>query len=298
MQNRRLRIALPCAFASLVLVAWHNTGFQEVTMKAQKVAGVVHMVEGQGGNLGVSVGSDGLLLIDDQFARLAPKIREALEDIAATAGLESGSPSYLINTHHHGDHTGGNAEFGEEAIILAHENVRARLMAPGGRGGAMAPEGLPVVTYEQGLSLHFNGEEIKLWHLPNGHTDGDTVVIFTGSNVVHMGDLFFNARFPYIDMDSGGSVGGYLANIESVLAVTDENTRFIPGHGELASRTDLERLHEVLDAVVSLVSEARERGESAEEMKSSGLLAEFAEWGTGYISSERMIDIVLRELNQ
>lgn len=297
MRIQRLRIALPLAFTSLLLIAWNHASTQEVKMVAQEVSGPVHMVEGRGGNLGVSIGEDGLLLIDDQFANLAPQIQEALDKIAADAGFESGVPRFLINTHFHGDHTGGNAIFGKQATILAHENVRARLMQPGQRG-AMPKAGLPVVTYAEGISLHFNDEEIRLIHMPHGHTDGDTVVHFTGSNVVHMGDLMFNGRFPYIDMDSGGSVTGYLANIETVLGLTDEDTQFIPGHGALGERADLEGLFEALDFAVSTISEAKESGRTLEEIKASDLLSEYAEWGTGFISTERMIDMVWRELNQ
>ena len=297
MNLRTKRLALPLACSTLLLVAWRLTPAQEVEMIAEHVAGPVHMITGQGGNLGASVGADGVLLIDDQFARLAPKIRASLDELAEAASLDSGAPRFLINTHHHPDHTGGNADFGVTATILAHENVRTRLLGSG-RGGSMAPEGLPVITFADGLSVHFNGEELRLLHLPAGHTDGDTVIFFSESNVVHMGDLMFNGRFPYVDIDSGGSVAGYIANIERVLEATDADTRFIPGHGALADRADLEALAATLKDVVRLVREAHGRGESAEDMKGAGLLAKYEAWGEGFITAGRMIDTVLRELSR
>lgn len=292
MQVQRLRLALPVVFTSLLLVAWKSKSAQDTAMMAQNVAGPVHMVIGQGGNLGVSAGPDGVLLIDDQFANMAEKIQASLDGIAKEAGLDSGAPRFLINTHHHGDHTGGNLEFGKVATIIAHENVRSRLMQ------GMEALGLPTLTFAEGMSVHFNGEEIRLLHLPHGHTDGDTVVFFTSSNVVHMGDLFFNARFPFIDIDSGGTVSGYLANIQTVLAATDANTQFIPGHGELASRADLQKLHEVLSDVREVVMAAATEGMSAEEIKAADLFSEYESWGTGFISTSRLIDIILREMNQ
>jgi glyoxylase-like metal-dependent hydrolase (beta-lactamase superfamily II) len=295
MRSQGLRLAPPLAFFSLLLVAWRLSPAQEVELIPEHVAGPVHMITGQGGNLGVSAGPDGVLLIDDQFAPLAPKIQASLAALAEAAGLDSGAPRFLINTHHHGDHTGGNAIFGEAATILAHANVRARLLAPG-RGEPMVAAGLPVVTYADGLSLHFNGEEIRLVHLPRGHTDGDTAVFFTGSKVVHVGDLFFNGRFPFIDIDGGGSIAGYLEGIQLVLDLTDANTRYIPGHGPLASRADLEALHAMLIDAQGLVRGALAEGKSADDMKAAKLLEKYAAWGWGFVDAGRMIDTLVRGL--
>ena len=183
--------------------------FSKVEIKATKVAGNVYMLEGAGGNIGVSVGSDGLLIVDDQFAPLADKIHAALR------GLSPASLKFVLNTHWHGDHTGGNAAFSAEAPIIAQENVRKRMATDqvvfGDKVPASPKEALPVITFDDKVSVHFNGEEIKAIHFPAGHTDGDSVIFFTGSNVVHMGDDFFAGRFPFVDIGSGGSVQGMTA---------------------------------------------------------------------------------------
>jgi cyclase len=208
--------------------------FSKVEIKVIPVAGKVYMLEGAGGNIGVSVGEDGILLVDDQFEPLAPKIRAALGGIAG-AGSGGGKIKLLINTHWHGDHVGGNKVFGPEATILAQTNVRRRLATEQTvRGEKVAPlpsQALPVVTYDQAVSVHWNGEEIKVVHFPHGHTDGDSVVFFTGSNVVHMGDDFFNGMFPFVDLGTGGSVQGLIDNVTRVLAMMPPDAKVIPGHG-------------------------------------------------------------------
>ena len=162
--------------------------FASVTIETVPVTGNISMLIGSGGNIGVSTGSDGLLIIDDQYGPLAAKIRAALSQ------LSSDTPKFLLNTHFHGDHTGGNADFGAASIIIAHENVRGRLMAGGSPGSA-----LPVITFDEDVTVHFNGESITLIHMPRGHTDTDSVVMFEESNVIHMGDHFFNGGFPFVD---------------------------------------------------------------------------------------------------
>ena len=207
-RSRGARAAIVSAvlIAAAGVSAAQQTDFTKVEMKPTQVAGQVWMLEGLGGNIGVSVGEDGILIVDDQFAPLADKIRAALK------GMGEGKLKFVLNTHYHGDHTGANPAFGPEAPIIAHHNVRVRLLTESRRGERVTPpmakEGLPVITYADGLSIHFNGEEIRVLHLPGGHTDGDSVVLFTGSNVVHMGDDFFHNRFPFVDLDAGGASRG------------------------------------------------------------------------------------------
>src|SRR5438045_6378007 len=188
----------------------------KVEIKVQKVAGTVYMLTGAGGNIGASIGDDGIVLIDDQFAPLAPKIKEALKSI-------SDKPiRFILNTHFHGDHTGGNEVFGKEGTIIAHDNVRKRLESGTKAMNNTTPPApkaaLPVVTFNDRATLHVNGEDIRLTYLPHGHTDGDTMVEFTKSNVVHMGDDFFLMNFPFIDRENGGSVKGLIANLDKALA--------------------------------------------------------------------------------
>src|SRR5690242_9404394 len=201
---KSLVVAFVLLFASSV--AAQETDYSKVQIKATKVAGNVYMLEGAGGNIGVSVGADGILIVDDEFAPLADKIRASLKT------LGQGKLKFILNTHWHGDHTGGNVAFGPEATIIAHDNVRKRLATEQKVLGQTTPaspkEALPVITFDQSLSVHFNGEDIRAIHFPHGHTDGDSVIFFSASNVVHLGDDLFAGRFPFVDLDSGGSVEG------------------------------------------------------------------------------------------
>src|SRR5258705_8486485 len=198
-----------------VAIARPQGDMSKVEIKSSPVAGNVYMLQGSGGNIGVSVGTDGTLIVDDEFAPLADKIRAALKK------LGEGKLRYVLNTHWHGDHTGANAQFGAEASIIAHDNVRKRLsgeMKPPSGAATPAPrEALPVITFDQSLSVHFNGEEIRVIHFPHGHTDGDSIIFFTRSNVVHIGDDFFAGRFPFVDLASGGDVEGVIKNVGDII---------------------------------------------------------------------------------
>jgi cyclase len=257
----------------------------KVEIKATKVAGNVWMLEGAGGNIGVSAGPDGLLVIDDQFEPLADKIRAALK------GISPAKLSFLINTHHHGDHTGANAVFGKEMTILAQENVRKRL-TEGEK--PMAPSGLPVITYADGVSVWFNGEEIRVFHAPHGHTDGDSIVWFKTSNVVHMGDQFFNGMFPFIDVDTGGSVAGYTKNLADVLAKVPKDVKVIPGHGALATVAEVEKAHTMLVETAAYVAKEKGAEVSLEDAKKAGLPDTWKSWATGFMPVERWVEFLYR----
>lgn len=253
--------------------------FAGVEITSTPVAGGIHMLEGRGGNIGLSIGSDGVLMVDDQFAPLAGRITAAIESLGGAL------PAYVLNTHYHGDHTGGNPIFGESGVVVAHENVRVRLVSEG-----MAPAGLPVVTYEEGIQLHFNGERIDVIHLPNGHTDGDSAVWFRDAGVLHLGDHFFNGRFPYVDVPGGGSVDGLVANIEGLLETIPADTRIIPGHGALASVDDLRAYVTVVRESQAMVREAVAGG-TVGDLERDGF-GQWGDWGSGFISAERWIAIV------
>lgn len=271
--------------------------FAAVEMKATHVAGSVYMLEGAGGNIGVSVGSDGILIVDDQFAELADKIRAAL------GALGEGRLRFILNTHYHGDHVGANPVFGPEATIIAHDNVRRRLSEPqAGPGGRapMDPSGLPVITFDASLSVHFNGEEIRMLHVPHGHTDGDSVIFFTGSNVVHMGDQMFSGRFPYVDLDAGGDVEGYARNIAQVLAqiAPGSASKIIPGHGPLSRVEDLEALRSMVEETTAIVRGKIEQGKDLETIQGEGLPAKWAGWSWGFIDTARWIESVYASLSR
>ncbi len=269
----------------LCIAAWAQRDYSRIKIKTTHVAGNIYMLEGAGGNIGVSAGPDGILIVDDQFALLAEKIRNALKELA------EGPLEFLINTHFHGDHTGGNAVFGDEAHIIAHANVRKRLQVEDA-----SEKALPVVTFDDSLSIHFNDEEIRVIHFPNSHTDGDSVIFFTGSNVVHMGDLFFSGRFPYVDLSSGGDVEGLIGHIEKLLAELPPDVKLIPGHGPLSDLDDLKTYHQTLVATTELVRDQIEAGKSLEEIKAAGLPKKWRSWGAGFISTSRWIEIVHRSL--
>jgi cyclase len=270
--------------------------WSQVQMKSTKVAGNVYMLEGAGGNIGVSVGADGILIVDDQYAPLADKIRAALK------GLGQGKLRFILNTHWHADHTGSNVVFGPEAPIIAHDNVRKR-MATEQRSElfksttpASPKEALPVITFNQTLTVHFNGEEIRAIHFPHGHTDGDSVVFFTQSNVVHLGDDFFAGRFPFVDLDSGGSVEGLTKNIGEIIGKIPEGAKLIPGHGPLSTIDDLKAYHNMLQQTSDIVRQKIAAGKTMDQIKSEGLPDEWKSWGTGFIKTDLWLEIVYKSL--
>lgn len=295
LRSRFLAIPVVVAVAGLLAApAAAQRSFDDVQVTAEHVAGSVHMLTGAGGNIGVSAGEDGILMVDDQFAPLAGKIR------AAIAGISAGDLEFVVNTHFHGDHTGGNVVFGEEALILAHTNVRKRLAAgDGARGqqGEPAPKvALPVVTYDIGVSIHFNDEQIMIGHLEGGHTDGDSFIYFMDSNVIHLGDQFFAGRFPFVDVASGGNAVGLRDSIGGVLDRLPEDAKVIPGHGPLSSVDDLRKYHRMLTECVATVKAGREAGKSLEDIQAAGLPDEWEGWGSGFINESVFIASIYESL--
>ncbi len=277
-------------FALSAVPVLQQQDFSSVEIKTVPVRGNVHMLEGRGGNIGVSAGEDGILIVDSQFAPLAEKIRTALKNI------NPGKLKFLLNTHYHGDHTGGNRILGSEMTIIAHRNVRQRLMTEQSRGDQPIPpepkEAWPVITVEQSLSVHFNGEEIKVMHFPSGHTDGDCVIFFTGANVVHMGDDFFVGKFPYVDLRAGGSVQGLIKNIAQVIAQLPADVKIIPGHGSVSALDDLKAYHRMLLQTTDFIQQKMKAGKDLKTIQAEGLPAEWKGWGSEFIPAERWIETV------
>ena len=264
----------------------HARDFSKVAVKAEQVKGNIYVLTGSGGNIGLMVSEEGLVMIDDQFRPLAEKIEKAMKSIV-DADLK-----YIINTHYHGDHVGGNSYFGHHAPIFAHENVRNRLAA----NEKTEKAALPVVTYQDGVKIHIADEEIKLMHLPKGHTDGDTVVYFTKANVVHMGDLFFQGRFPYVDLKGGGSVKGYLANIEKVIDTLPADVVIIPGHGVVTDISELKETAAMMKYSIARVLPQIAAGATEEEVVANGIGEQYKKWHWRFITEERWLKTLYADL--
>ena len=270
------------ALASPGLASSQN--FDAVEIRTQQVSSSVYMLLGQGGNIGVFVGEDGVFVIDDQFAPLTDKI------LAAIGAITPEPVRFVFNTHWHGDHTGGNENLGRTgALIVAHENVRERLsmdqvLERVGREPASEPArpggALPVITFAEDVTFHLNGDELHAFHVSNAHTDGDAIVHFRRANVVHMGDTFFRDRFPFIDTATGGSIDGMIAAAGAALAVMDARTMVIPGHGALSTREDLRAYRDALKSMRDAVAGLMEEGHALERIQGRRPIRDQAEaWG-------------------
>ena len=273
---RRSAAATALLFAGVC--AAQQDRFADVEIKTVPVAGPVYMLEGAGGNIGVSVGADGVLMVDSQFAPLAERI------LAAVKALGGGPPKLLLNTHLHGDHVGGNSFFATTGVVLAHDNVRARMAGTDAAG-------LPTATFQDRVRLFFNGDEIDVIHLPGGHTDGDAVVWFKNSKVIHMGDLLFNQRFPFVDVANGGTVRGLLRNLQRVLDMLPPDTKVIPGHGPLGGVPDIVATADMIRLSVAAVRKAV-AASTVDELKESGIEG-YQDWSWDFVNTARWIDTIV-----
>lgn len=294
--NRIFCRAAACLLLAPAAVA--QDGMEDVEIGVQRVAEGIYMLMGRGGNIGLSVGDDATFVVDDQFAPLTDRI------VAAIATVTDRPVDYVLNTHWHFDHTGGNENLGRQgALIMAHDNVHKRMAA----GQYMAafdmsiepapPVALPVVTFNDTLTLHVNGLTIRGFHVENAHTDGDTLIHFVEANVVHMGDTFFNGIYPFVDLESGGGIEGVIEAVDTVLGMVDDSWAIIPGHGPLADRDDLVGYRAMLvgirDAVAAMIAEGR----SLEEIQAAKPTAAFdAEFADGFVPPDRFVATVYASL--
>lgn len=273
--------------------------FSQVEIQVSKVGGKVYLLKGAGGNIGFSVGDDGIVLVDDQFAPLADKIKAALK------ALTDKPLRFVINTHYHFDHTDGNAHFQKEAPVIAHDNVRKRLESGGSPGNLgsvkqelkpAAREALPILTFSQDVTIHLNGEDIRVLHYPSGHTDGDSMIFFPESNVVHMGDDFVTYGFPFVDLAGGGSVEGMIVAAEYVIAELPVDVKVIPGHGPISKLDDVRKFVAMLKEARGVVEKAIQAGQGLEQMKQEKILEAWKNWSGDFISTEAFIETLYNDL--
>ena len=277
-----------------VCVAGYSQSFDTVQIRAIKLTDKIHMLKGSGGNIGLLSGGDGLLMIDDQFAPLSEKISKAI------AGIDGGPVRFLVNTHIHGDHTGGNENFKQLGVTLvAHDFVRDRMMKESVnlRTNATNPPrdkaAWPEITFADRMNFHLNDEDIELHHFTNGHTDGDIVIRFVKANVYHVGDLFNRTSFPYIDAGNGGNFSGLLVNLDKILALIDDNAKVIPGHGNLATKADVNAYRDMLYELHDNVAKAMKSGKKIEDIPALNLTAKYDDvFGKGFIKGKDFILIV------
>jgi len=295
----RLAIWASVLLFTCSLVAAQDQDFSKVQMKVSKVAGNVYMLEGAGGNIGASVGDDGIVVVDDQYAPLAEKIQAALK------GITDKPVRFIINTHYHGDHTGGNAYFQKQAPIIAHDNVRKRLETGGtaGNGGSLhldakpqPKEALPIITFDHDVTVHLNGEDIRALYFPAGHTDGDSIIFFPKSNVVHMGDDFVTYGFPFIDVDSGGSINGMIDAVEKVIGQLPPDVKIIPGHGPVSSLDDVRAYLTMLKATRDVVASALKESKTLDQMKQAKLLDPWKKYSGDFVSEDVFLETLYNSL--
>ena len=277
------------------LTLFLNPAFSEdAKIKAVPVTDQIYMLAGKGGNIGLFVGEDGTFLIDDQFAPLTEKILETIQSVGGQ------HPKFLINTHYHGDHTGGNENLGKQGtVIVSHDNVRERLVS-GAYVGAfkmklnpVAKAGLPVITFSKNIKFHLNNDTVIVKHVPHAHTDGDSFIFFQTANVIHAGDLFFNGFYPFIDVDHGGSLKGMIKGVDKVLRLADDQTKIISGHGPLGDKKQLQKYRDMLAVAFERLNSLKAQGKTAQEAVAAKPLADLeATWGKGIFTGDRWIELI------
>ena len=276
-----------------------NTNGQkkEVKIEPIKLTDQLYVLKGKGGNIGLFIGQDGVFMIDDQFAPLTPKILIAIKKIT------SKPIKYLINTHWHGDHTGGNENIEKEgALIVAHNNVRKRMsidQVVRGKTKKASPESaLPVITFTDDMMMYFNNDDVLITHIHNAHTDGDAIIYFTKNNVLHMGDTYFQGKFPYIDLASGGSINGYIDGIEKAILLSNEETKVIPGHGNVANRSDLKSYLKMLNAIKSNIQKEIDNKATLQEVLVNKAITEGYKSFNGWINEEKIKTAIYKSLKK
>jgi cyclase len=292
------KLFLPSGFALLSVVSYAQQNFDTVKIRPLKLAENIYMLKGSGGNIGVLTGKDGILMIDDQYAPLSEKIKETIRS------LYPGEVKFLINTHIHGDHTGGNENFKKDGVtIFAHDVVRERMKkeqvnkAIDRTTPPRDKDAWPIVTFSDKITLHLNDEDIDAFHFTPGHTDGDVVVHFRKANIFHTGDIFVRYGYPAIDVSSGGSINGMISYLDKLLPLMDDNSKIIPGHGEVSTKKDVMIFRDKLKDIRDQVIAALKSGKKVEDIPSLGITDKYdAEWGKGFIKGKDFVLLVADNL--
>jgi len=278
-----------CLFITSTVLAQEN--FDSVKVTSQKLTDNLYMLMGAGGNLGVLVGPDGTLLVDDQFAPLSNRINGAIKTI------DPAEIRFLVNTHIHGDHSGGNENFKRMgSTVIAQDNVRKRMSssAVNSKTKEVTPprdkDAWPVVTFPTDMSVHINNEDIQLLYFGPAHTDGDVAVWFKSANVMHLGDMFVTYGYPYIDYEGGGSINGFISNLDKILGLMNDQTRVIPGHGPLSKKTDVQKFRDSLADIRDQVLAALKKGKKLEEISGLPIASKYdAVWGGGFLKGKDFV---------
>jgi glyoxylase-like metal-dependent hydrolase (beta-lactamase superfamily II) len=276
-----------------------QTNYDTIRIVPIKVTEQIYMLKGSGGNIGVLIGTEGTLMIDNQFAPLSNKINGAIKT------LSPGEIKFALNTHVHGDHSGGNENFNRMgAVLVAHDNVRERMMkeqvntSTNRTTPPRDKEAWPLITFADKINFHLNGEDVILHHFDKGHTDGDVIVQFKNANVVHTGDAFVRYGYPYIDLSNGGSINGFINTLDKILALIDDNTKVIPGHGELATKADVKKVRDGVADIRDQVAAALKKGTKIENMTSLGITDKYErEWGRGFVKGKDFVLVVAESLS-
>jgi len=306
--SKKIRTWMISALAGVALfyvqaaAAQQEPDWSKVQIKTTKVSGNIYMLEGQGGNIAASVGEDGIVIVDDQFAPLAEKIQAALKDLKIT----DKPVRFVINTHYHGDHTGGNVPFNNAgSTLIAQDNVRKRLESGGtaGNGGSIKMDvkpaekaALPIITFGHDVTVHLNGEDIRALHFPSGHTDGDSIIFFPKNNVVHMGDDFLRIGFPFVDLDSGGNVLGWIGALEEVIARLPPDVKVIPGHGPVSNLDDVREFIKMMKDTRGAVARGVQQGKSLDQLKREKVLEPWSNWSGEWITSDLYLETLYNDL--
>lgn len=281
----------------LILLTSPIFAFAAEPIQTQTLAEGVYVLTGNGGNILAVTGGDGVVIVDDKFAEDSEEIKNAI------SGLGGGPVKFVLNTHWHQDHTGGNVNFADTAVIISHANVRKRLESDqfieffNKTVKASPKQALPVVVFDESIGLRFNDHEINVSHLPAGHTDGDSYVYISDLNILHTGDQFFNGFYPFIDTDHGGSIAGYIRNVQHLIEISDKDTVIVPGHGPVGDRRQLQQFYVMLNETSKIVADEMRKGMSVEAIQKKGLGDRWLDWGNGFLSEKKWIGILFKGLS-